>query len=374
MDFPNPITSVHLHVMSGTGNTLRVARWVEAEAQRKGAAVRLTQVVRGAAVGEAPGVGSLTGVLFPTHGFTAPWAVWMHVFRLPRPSQPGLAAFVLATAGGSRICHRNLPGLEGTATLVVAAMLWLKGFRIRGIEGIDMPSNWTFLHWGLQPETVAAIIAAAEPKTRRFGQTLLAGKTQYGRPLAWLGGLLLLPISLMYLLLARFILGKLFFAGAACDDCGLCVARCPHGGVEWRGQSGLRPPPGTNRDHRLKPFWTLRCESCMRCMAYCPHRAVEPSWSWFALLCLCLTPPLGWLAFDQLLPGWQGLDLPRSGWLAFALNYPAKLGVLIAAYWLFWQALRLRPLRWLFTKLTPTHYWARYHEPRTRVVDLEPGR
>ena len=55
-------------------------------------------------------------------------------------------------------------------------------------------------------------------------------------------------------------------------------------------------------------------------------------------------------------------------------RYPSKLAAILAAYWLFWQALRLRPLRWVFTKLTPTHYWRRYHEPHTRVVDLEPGR
>jgi hypothetical protein len=79
-------------------------------------------------------------------------------------------------------------------------------------------------------------------------------------------------------------------------------------------------------------------------------------------------------AFEQLLPDWPGIERLRSGWLAFAINYPSRLATLIAAYWLFWQALRLRPLRWIFTKLTPTHYWRRYHEPRTLAVDLEPGR
>jgi NAD-dependent dihydropyrimidine dehydrogenase PreA subunit len=363
--------ALRLHVMSGTGNTLRVARWLEAAAQERGATTEVRQVRRKADPGPAGDPAGLTGLLFPTHGFTAPWAVIPYLIRFPRGQ--GRHAFVLATAAGTRIRGCNLPGLEGTATLIAALLLRLRGYRIRGLWAVDMPSNWTFFHWGLRPENSAAIIEAARSRALDFFARLDQGGTRYGRYWAWALGLLLVQVSLAYLLVGRFLLAKAFFAGAGCDDCGLCVSRCPHGGVVWAGRSGLRLKAEATTARRVKPYWTYACESCMRCMAYCPRKAVEPSWSWFVLLVIPVALPLGYQALAALFPGWSGLTRLTEGWGAFLVNYPYKLAAGLAAYWVFWQVIRWRPLRRLFTAATPTHYWRRYHEPETRISDLEPG-
>lgn len=42
------------------------------------------------------------------------------------------------------------PGLSGLALILPALMLRLKGYRIKGLRPLDLPSNWISLHPGLR--------------------------------------------------------------------------------------------------------------------------------------------------------------------------------------------------------------------------------
>ncbi len=346
-----------LFYMSGTGNTLRVAQWLAAQARARGltAEVHDVETARVAPLAR-PERGDLLGVLMPTHAFTAPWPVLRFVLRAPFGR--GAPAFVLATRAGTKFGRVNLPGLEGTGLYLVALLLALKGWRVRGVLGLDMPSNWTACHPGFGPAAVADIIGKAQPKADRFFGALLDGRLRFGPGscIALTLGVLLAPVSLGYLLMGRFYLARLFFATERCTGCGLCARSCPFGVLKMRGT-----PP--------RPYWTWACESCMRCMNFCPERAVEAGHSWgIALFFIAHLPFAAWLcgAFTQV----TGLAAPTGPWTLFWTRYSLQLLALAVAYAGFWWLIRVPLFNRLFAWTTLTHWYRRYHEPGTKLEDF----
>jgi ferredoxin len=346
-----------LYFYTGTGNSYRVATWLVGAIQATGAGVTVRSIESGQPAEEVgPGESALLGLVTPTHGFTAPWSMLSFALRLPRRS--GTHAVVIATRAGSRVGSTYTPGFEGTATLLLALVLLAKGYRPRGMAGIDMPSNWLALHPGLRPATVAGITSRAEARANRFIAAVLAGRRPRGSWLVYLLGLLVLPISLAYLLIGRFFLGKLFYASERCTGCGLCAQHCPNGAIVMRGSGGQR-----------RPYWTFHCESCMRCMGFCPHQAVEASYvlGVGAYLLAGLLPTaavLAWLiarapilAILHWIPGWV-LD-SATALLTIGLLYP-----------LFHLLLGIKGVNWLLTWVTPTHYYRRYQAPDVTLRDL----
>ena len=341
---------------TGTANSYRVAAWMADAARDAGAAVTLRPVESACPLQVGQGETALLGLAMPTHGFTAPRAMLSFALRLPRRSNTHVV--VIATRAGSKIGSVYVPGFEGTATSVIALILALKGYRVRGMMGIDMPSNWIAVHPGLAPDTVAGIVARAEKKAALFIGTILSGRGHFTSWIVILCGLLVLPLSLAYLLIGRFFLGKLFFASNRCNGCGLCAEHCPNGAIEMRGSASPRP------------YWTFHCESCMRCMAYCPRQAVEASHllGVGAYLLAGAIPTVAFLAWLVVrVPVLAFLALIPS-WVVGSVNAIVVIGL---AYPVFHLLLRIRWVNRFFTHATLTHYYRRYHEPETTLKDLE---
>jgi Pyruvate/2-oxoacid:ferredoxin oxidoreductase delta subunit len=170
-------------------------------------------------------------------------------------------------------------------------------------------------------------------------------------------GVLLLPLSIGYLVWARFFLPKLFFASARCSGCGQCAKRCPFHAIRMPG--GKKP----------RPYWTWRCESCMRCMAYCPTQAIEAGHSWGALLFfISYLPAVLWVFGGIVSPAigaW--LDSP---WLRWIAQYAYFLAAISAAYFVFNLLVRIPFINTLFTYTTFTRVFPRYHEPDTEVDEM----
>jgi len=247
---------------------------------------------------------------------------------------------------------------EGSASLLAALILLLKGYRVRGTLGVSMPSSWITMHPGFPPDKVAEIMPQARSRVDGFFGTILAGQRSRSGWLASILGLLILPISLGYLLLGRLFLGKLFFASDDCTSCGLCAEHCPNQAIEMRGREGQQ-----------RPYWTYHCESCMRCMAYCPTRAIEASHlfgvgAYLLSGAIPIAALLVWLA--TLVPGLGFLSrIPR-----WVLQSVMPIITIVAAYPLFHLLLRVRWLNRFFTLATLTRRYRRYHEPETTLKDL----
>lgn len=245
---------------SGTGNSLRVAKWM-ADIAREAGVPATVSASSGAApecpAGEPPAGGgqSLVGLVLPTHGFTAPGGALRLAGSLPRVAIPGerCDVVVVATRGAMRVAGIVIPGFEGGAALLCALILQLKGYRIRAAIGVDMPSNWTALHPAMSANAVAEIRLRGRTQIDFLMATVLSGARVAPSVLTALAALALLPVSVSYMLVGRRLLGKLFFASEHCTGCGRCAAHCPHNAIEMLGPAG-----------GLYPVWTLRCESCMR--------------------------------------------------------------------------------------------------------------
>ena len=342
--------------MSGTGNTFRVSRVLAEMAARDGASVSM------APMGEATRPRSISGgasrllvLATPTHGFTAPWlSVWF-AMRLPRGK--GAHAAAIATRAGTKFGRLFLPGWDGTAVYLLALILFLRGYRVRGAMGIDMPSNWLAVHPGFKTDNARAIIARSRPSLVRFCGRILAGRRFYGSWISFPLGLLIFPVSLGYLVYGRAMFGKLFFAGDKCNGCGLCAKQCQHNAIRMRG----KPP---------RPYWTYRCESCMRCMAYCPKETIEVSHSFAVLAGTAMTfyPPVLTAMVFSLMPGvgatTAGLIMKQASIYGF------WLGILMLLYVLFWFLTRNSLANRAFRYTTLTPLFRRYHEPETGVRDM----
>ncbi len=335
------IPGLELRFFSGTGNSYRVATWMAAEAGRRG----LNPVIgplNGTCESLAPGDGPL-GVFFPTHGFTAPWIVLRSVWRLPRGE--GRPAFTVATRAGLVLMGLHVPGVDGTAAWITAALLALKGYRLMGAYAVDMPSSWIALHSGLPPRHVDSILERAQAKTSRIAAGILLGRPAGSAIWSLIIGLALLPLSIAYLLLGRFGLARLFFSDADCNGCSSCAEHCPVGAITMRSRDGKR-----------HPRWSIRCESCQRCMVYCPTKSIQAGWPWMAAV--------GGSAFGT------------AAWLTASFPWPVRFVAENGAFLMALMAARpllerlgstIVPGRLL---AFPTRFYRRYHEPRTSASEL----
>jgi len=351
-------TQSTLYYLSGTGNSYRAANWLHEACNINGINSHLIPIQSSDPKVEiATGSESLVAFIYPTHGFTTPWLMLRSVSRLP--SHTGTHAIVMATRAGTKFGKFFFPGLEGTAAYLIALILALKGYYVRGVMGLDMPSNWTALHPGFNPTDAQAIIDRSKPKALNFINNILLGKRQLRGLFPLLLGIALLPVSLGYLLIGRFFLSKLFFAASQCNGCGLCAQNCPAKAIIMRGKKNPRP------------YWTFSCESCMRCMNFCPSHAVEAS-HLLALIMFEITSipvwmiTLNWLAKQSpILAGINGA-IPQ-----FILQYIYILASIALTYALFSQLIRIPVINKLFTLATLTHYYRRYREPDTNLKDLK---
>ncbi len=345
--------------LSGTGNSFRAAEWMAGETRAAGVETRVVPIDRFRADRDlAEGEGSLLGLLFPTHGFTTPWLVIWFALRLPR--MKGLDAVVVPTRAGTRFGPVCLPGMEGTAGWLVSLILALKGCRIRGVMGLDMPSNWLALHPGLGKKSVEIITGRAREKAGRFIRLVLGGDTRYGGFVPLILGLVLLPVSAAYLLIGRFFLSKLFFADNRCNGCGMCAANCPAHAIRMWPRS------------RPRPYWTFSCESCMRCVAFCPERAVQAGHSWGVVLYFVAANASLMAALNRLAPGLISSDI-LNGWTGTLIEYPFILLSLAISYAVFSLLVRIPPVNALFAWTTLTRFYRRTRDPETRLADLRGG-
>ena len=351
-----------IYFLSGTGNSYRVSTWLEQQATAAGLETKICSVNNAHPQQEIADSGeTLLGLVFPTHGFTAPWHMIKFAAKLPR--RKTTQAFCMATRAGLRFGKVFLPGISVSATFLISLILFLKGYRVRGVTAIDMPSNWYSLHPIQRTGSIERIKKRATSKVRKSMARLLQGRRMW---LTWnnlyetIWGIPLSYISLLYLLVGRFFLAKLFFANRDCDGCGICAVNCPVGAIQMQGVDGQWP------------FWRYNCESCMKCAAFCPKNAIEAGHSWAVVLWILTSWPGAVFMLNQLNLVLPGVEHSPGTWMASVIDLAFFYLALIISYFIFSRLLRIPFINRIFTLTTFTHlpFWGRYREPDTKIKHL----
>ena len=353
-----------LYVLSGTGNTYRVACWIKNDFEKRGIRTRLEFIENADFKGDFHNSGKqLTAVLFPTHGFMPPWSMIKFLLRMPRQTKAPVIS--IATRGALWAGPVKIPGAAGFSNFFAAAVLFFKGYDIRGFFSLDMAANMNNLHPSLTPDALKKISKNAEHKVDFFLAPVMSGK----RVLFTLNNLYegmwavflfwLIPIfPIIYLIYGKTSMAKIMFANNKCVSCGMCSKICPNHAIEMKNFFGKK-----------RPFWTYHCENCMRCMGYCGKKAVEAGHSWavlqFALLSILTAKGISWLAAAT------GLSVEvKDYWIKVLLESSYYLPALFLSYRVFWSLTRIPVVNTLLSVTTLTHYFKRFHEPGTRIKDL----
>ena len=253
-----------IYYFSGTGNSRNVAKWMASVAQDyhvECQLVNIAQIDRKALT--APEPGTLIIFLSPIHGFNYPPIMINFIMRFPKGKNK---VVLMNTRAGMLIGKFITPGITGIAFYLSALVLFLKGFSIKAILAVDMPSNWISVHPGLNDRTVKFLHMKNKERVEKFAHKIMQGKS-YFKHLIEAYDILLAPVAVAYYLAGRFFLAKTYFASTDCDNCGLCVKACPVKAI-------------IKVDSR--PFWTFNCESCMKCMSNCPRKAIETGHGYIA--------------------------------------------------------------------------------------------
>lgn len=332
-----------IYYFSGTGNSANVAHWVAQIANEKGIS---TETVNIAHIDRlnilAPDDSTLIAFSSPIHGFNYPPVMQAFIRRYPKGKNPVL---LLNTRAGMLIGKWITPGLSGIAFYFSALILWLKGYSIKAMFPVDMPSNWISVHPGLNKRTVEYLHERNKERVFKFAKSVLDGKTDFRSMREILQDLLISPIAILYFLVGRFFLAKTYYASTQCNNCNLCVNQCPVKAIK-------------TIDNR--PFWTYKCESCMHCMSYCPHRAIETAHGPIVAFVLVFSA-IVWSAFES----YFGNILHLENGL---LNFLVQSGIMVLALGIWYRALHfLLRYKWFnrlitFTSLTFYKFWGRRYK------------
>ena len=342
-----------LYYFSGTGNARNAAIWIEDFAKKEGVKTQLINIDRLEVV-DIPELSdkTLIGFFFPTHGFNAPPIVLKFLLKFPKVKN--VDTFVLNTRGGLKLHKFFIPGISGAAQLLPALILMFKGFKIVGMQPLDLPSNWIILHPGLREKVVNSIYERCKGIVDNFANGLLNGKRKYKALLSLPIDIALMPIALGYYFIGRFFLAKTLVATDACNNCEKCINHCPVEAIKM-----------TNN----RPFWKYNCESCMRCINVCPQRAIETAHAFsgiLILISLLIISPILIVGLKYLgILDWINQSVITRNLWSIA-DYVIYLLFFFLSYRVLHYLMRFKFINRIitYTSLSKYKFWRRYKPPK----------
>jgi ferredoxin len=338
---------------SGTGNSKRVSEWIVEEARMCGLNTHISSYHQFNPDDLAGFEGkTLIGFFSATHGFNMPHSMLKFFFRFKLLQ--GSDVFIGNTRAGMKLSKLFLPGLSGIALYFPALIMLFKGYKIKAMYPVDLPSNWISLHPGIRRKVVDSMVVHYERLTKAFAGKVMSGKNVFLKSFVLLPlDILVAPIALGYYFVGRFILAKTFVANYNCNNCGICMEQCPTKSIIL--------------DHN-RPYWKFSCESCMKCMNYCPQRAIETAHSMVFLLLFALivvVNPFISIKVSGLVANWLNDSRIAFESISFVVRWAVALAFFFAGYKLLHYLMGFPHINKIitYTSLTTWKFWRRYKIP-----------
>jgi len=336
---------------SGTGNAKRIAEQIIEDARNSGLATELYDIsqINKDSLPEIKD-NTLVGFCSPTHGFNMPPIMLDFLAKFKKCKTLNTHVFLLNTRAGMKLYKLFTPGLSGVALYFPALLLRFKGYKIKGYQPMDMPSNWISVHPGIKTSVVKSIDERCRRITKKFSEKILKGKYILKGWLSFPFDLAIAPIALLYYFIGRFGIAKTFIATDACNNCGLCIKQCPVKAI-----SEIR---GIN-------FWAFTCESCMKCMNTCPKRAIETAHGYTFLLWWLILSVLTNLIVNYIL-GIEAVKENINAFIEARLYDVIMIGLTFLILFLGYRILHfMLRFKWFnkiiaYTSLTRYKFWRRY--------------
>ena len=340
-----------LYYFTGTGNSLKASRWISQEATKYNVETKIYAIDNNLKVDPNDiDDETLIGFLSATHGFNI--APLMLKFILKFPSICKTDVFILNTRAGLKFSKIFFPGLSGAAQFLPMIILKIKGYKIVGGLPLDMPSNWLFIHPGLNNNAVNAISNRCEKITKNFTNKIIDGKKYFRKMLITLPiDIALLPITFAYYFVGRFVLAKTMIYTSNCNNCKICVNNCPVNAIKIKNN---------------RPYWTFSCESCMRCVNLCPRKSIQTSHFIFTLIMISYIFGFNYLFIDIIkLQDFMNYD--------FIISISKILFTIIETFILYFIIQRFMKNKIISSIIKYTSfstYWRRYLAPDISLKDF----
>lgn len=333
---------------------MTASHWISEYAKKNGIKTDLIPIDRFKTISVPPTAGKrLIGFCYPTHGFNLPWIMLKFIARFPFVKESSV--FLLNTRGGSKIGSKFAPGISGIAQILPAIILLAKGFHIKGMLPLDMPSNWISIHPGFNQATASAIIDRCHIMVGNFCEKILYGRSFF-RPNVFIMlpvDLALIPIAFLYFISGRFFFAKIFISSTDCNTCRLCKTVCPTASIKII--SG-------------RPFWKFTCESCMRCINICPRKSIQVSHSLAIVIAVTRSIlPVAFI-FDFV---HSFVITPMIRPADFVLRWCISISTFFIVSGLAFWLLKVKWINKLFTVTSLTKYWRRYMAPGIKPKDYK---
>ena len=242
------------------------------------------------------------------------------------------------------------PGMSGLAQLLPALILKFKGFKIVGLQPMDLPSNWISIHPGLCEKVIDSIFERCERITQKFAAKMISGKNVFKGLLSLPIDLLISPVSFIYYFFGRFALAKTFVAGNKCDGCRVCEKQCPVQAIQMKNN---------------RPFWGRKCESCMHCMNVCPKKTIQTPHLFVVVIWWLIFSIFPIFFLSKIADESVFIETHFRLFLWFFI-FVTGLPVIFFSYRILFFLLRFRFFNWLitYTSLTRFSFWRRYFAPK----------
>lgn len=203
----SPYKKLLIYYFSGTGNARTVASWISASALKHNIATIIYNIADFDRLNVEPPL-SDTLIIFvsPIHGFNYPPVMLNFIARFPKGN---CNVLLMNTRAGMLIGKYITPGLTGVAFYLSAFLLSLKGYTIKGMVPVDLPSNWISVHPGLNDRTIKFLHEKNKERVLKHAEKIISGKSDFIALREIIQDIIIAPVSLGYYFIGRFFLQKL---------------------------------------------------------------------------------------------------------------------------------------------------------------------